>query len=240
MRSHLPFILLALAGAAQAADTVSVGHRVVPDAGEANSKPMTWRYGMLQTAREVFDERAAKQAPGAVLSFRLPKIDGGDNQVELVEADRRTALPMTSPTTFTLAPDIAAASDAQVVVNRNFRPGEVNHPNVRVRSPGLPDNVQRMGDLRLACAAQMAMAKTEGLKLRAVLGMAGLFGLDVCNELEVTRADPPSGKYDTVTIEDGERRLVQQRSQAKLPLLGDKDWSDEARISYTLDGSTAQ
>lgn len=240
MRPRLPLILLALASSANAADTISVGHRVVPDKEPAAAKPMAWRYGMLQTARELFDERAPGQAPGATLSFRLPKVDDGDNHVELVEDGRRSALPMTSATAFTFAPDTAAAADALVVVNRDFPPGVVNHPNVQVRSPGLPDNVQRMGDLRLACAAQIAMVKTEGLKIRAVFGMASLFGLDVCKELDVTKADPPAGKYDTVTIEEGERRLVLQGAQAKPPQLGDTGWSDEARISYTLAGQVMQ
>jgi len=242
MRFHAPLLLLALAGTAHAADTVSAGHRVIPDKGEAVAKPMAWRYAMLQTAQQVFDEGAPRQAPGATLSFRLPKVDAasGGNVVELVQAGRRTALPMPSATAFTLVPAGGIAADAEVVVNRHFPPGETNHPNVRVHSPGLPDGVQRMGDLRLACSAQIAMLKTAGLKVRAFFGMAGLFGLDVCEKLEVTKADPPAGKYDTVTIEDGDRRLVQLAGQAVPPTLGDKGWSDEARVSYTLDGHAVQ
>ena len=246
MRSHaspvLPLILLALAGTAHATDQVSAGHRMIPDKGEAVAKPMAWRYDTLQTAQEVFDEGAPRQAPGATLSFRLPKVDAasGGNGVELVQSGQRTALPMTSATTFTLVPAAGIAADAEVVVNRDFPPGEMNHPNVRVRSPGLPDGVQRMGDLRLACKAQVAMLKTVGLKVRAFFGMAGLFGLDVCEKLEVTKADPPAGHYDTVMIEDGERRLVQRAAQEKPPQLGDKGWSDDARISYKLDGHAVQ
>jgi hypothetical protein len=245
MRVHaslISVIVLALAGTVHAADTVSAGHRVIPDNGEAAAKPMAWRYGMLQTAQELFDQQAPRHAPGATLSFLLPKVDAasGNHQVDLVQAGQRTALPMTSATAFRLVPAAGIAADAEVVVNRTFPPGEINHPNVRVRSPGLPDGVQRIGDLRLACSAQIAMLKTEGLKVRALFGMAGLFGLDVCEKLEVTKADPPAGKYDTVTIEDGERRLVQLAGQATPPELGDKGWSDNARISYTLDGHAVQ
>ncbi|GGY13851.1 hypothetical protein GJV26_18835 [Massilia dura] len=243
MRFHTSVILLALAGTVQAADTVSFGHRVIPDNGEPVAKPMSWRYGMLRTAQALFDEGAPRQAPGATLSFRLPRLDAaqGDNHVEIIQGDKRTALPMTSPTTFGFVRDDAVPADAAVtVVNRHFPPGAVNHPNVRVRSPGLPDGVRRMGDLRLACAAQIAMMKTEGMQLRAMFGVAGLFGLNVCSELEVTKADPPAGKYDTVMLEDGERRLAWQASQANPPRIGDKGWSDDTRIRYTLDGIGVQ
>jgi hypothetical protein len=111
---------------------------------------------------------------------------------------------------------------------------------VLVRSPGLPDGVQRMGDLRLACAAQMEMAKAEGLKFRAVLATASLFGFNVCDKLEAAKVEAPKGAYDTVTIEDGERRLVMAAKDKHTPELGDKGWSDNARISYTLNGQAAQ
>jgi hypothetical protein len=97
-----------------------------------------------------------------------------------------------------------------------------------------------MGDLRLACAAQMAMAKAEGFKFRAALATASVFGLDVCDKLEVTKLDAPAEPYDTVTIEDGDRRLVMPAAGRNLPRLGDKNWSDNARISYSLNVHTPQ
>lgn len=120
---------------------------------------------------------------------------------------------------------LAEDGDARVVVNRNFPKGEFNHPLVQVRSPGLPDGVQRMGDLRLACVAQMAMAKGEGFKVRAALGAASLFGFNLC---------------DSVTIEDDGRRLLQSAQDKHQAKLGDKGWSDNARISDTLDGHPVQ
>jgi hypothetical protein len=242
MRIRSFLILLAVAGSAQAAD-ISVGHRDAPDDGEAVAKPMAWRLRLLARAQDVFDERAAGQAPGATMAFRLPKVDAAQagNQVEIVGADHHVPLPMASNNTFVLKRGtLAEDDDSMVVVNRNFPKGEFNHPLVQVRSPGLPDGVKRLGDLRLACAAQMEMAKAEGLKFRAVLATASLFGLNLCKKLEVTKFDEPAGPYDTVTIEDGGRRLVQARTDKHSPELGDKDWSDNARISYTLDGQLIQ
>lgn len=235
MRIRSFLVLLAVAGSAHASDGFNVGHR--DDSDEA--KPMAWRFSLLEKAQDVFARRAPEQAPGAAMTFRLPKVDAAQagNQVELVGADHRIPLPMASNTSFRLLRGtLAEDSDTMVVVNRNFPKGEFNHPLVQVRSPGLPDGVKRMGDLRLACAAQMEMAKAEGLKFRAVLAGASLFGFNVCDKLEATKVEEPKGAYDTVTVEDGERRLVQPAKDKHAPALGDKGWSDNARISYTLDG----
>jgi hypothetical protein len=239
MRICSLIILLAVAGSAHAGDSINIGHKI--DSDEA--KPMAWHLRLLETAQKVFNKEARGKAPGATLSFRLPKVDvsSGENQVEIVDGNSHTSLTMLSNTTFVLKRDILVEdSNALVVVNRNFPKGEFNHPLVQVRSPGLQDGARRMGDLRLACETQMEMAKGEGLKFRAVLGAVGLFGFSVCEELEAATVDEPAGKYDTVTIEDGNHRLVQLAKNKNALKLGDKAWSDNARISYTLNGSPVQ
>lgn len=235
MRIRSFLILLAVAGSAYAGDGINVGHKTDSD----EVKPMAWRFSLLERALDVFDKRAPERTPGASISFRLPKVDAsqGGNQVEIVGADHRVPLAMSSNNTFVLKRGtLAEDSDAMVVVNRNFPKGEFNHPLVQVRSPGLPDGVRRMGDLRLACEAQMEMAKSEGMKFRAALGAASLFGFSICKKLEAAKVEEPSGKYDTVTIEDGTRRLVHAAKDKNQVELGDKAWSDDARISYTLNG----
>jgi hypothetical protein len=230
MRFRSFLILLAVAGSVHADDL-------------EEAKPMAWRFHLLEKAQDTFEKRAAAQAPGAKMTFRLPKVDAAQpgNQVEIVGADHHVPLPMASNTSFALVRGtLAEDDDAMVVVNRNFPKGEFNHPLVQVRSPGLPDGVQRMGDLRLACAAQMDMAKAEGLKFRAVLATASLFGFNLCEKLEAAKVEEPKGAYDTVTIEDGQRRMVQSAKDKHALPLGDKSWSDDARISYTLNGQSVQ
>jgi hypothetical protein len=236
---YLVPIMLALAATAHAEDTVGFGHRVTPSDAQASGNPMAWHYRVLQAGQDAFDARAPAQAPGAALAFRLPKpalgLDG--NQVEIVRTDRRVPLTMASNDAFMLTRDAAAAqSDAMVTVaNRRFNKGSYNEPVARVRSPGLPENVRRLGDLRLACASQMAMLKAEDFKVRTMLSVTNLFGLDLCADTNVTSFDEPAGHYGTVTIEDGERRLVVPAKGSKAPRLGDRDWSDNARITYSMD-----
>jgi hypothetical protein len=240
---YLLTILLAVAGVAathaQAEDTVEFGHRVTPADNQAGANPMAWQYQVLHAAQDVFDQRAPAQAPGATLAFRLPKPALGQdgNAVEIVRAERRAPLAMVSNDAFTLTRDatFAQAGATVTVKNRNFNTGSYNEPIVQVRSPRLAENVRRLGDLRLACAAQMAMLKEEGFKVRAMLSVTNLFGLDLCEDTKAIDFDKPAGHYDVVTIEDGERRLVLAAGQPRAPRLGDKDWSDNARIIYTLD-----
>jgi hypothetical protein len=239
MRICSLIVLLAVAGSAYAGNGISIGHK--NDSNEA--KPMAWRFLALETAQKVFDKEAPEKAPSATMSFRLPKVDASsaENHVEIVDGNHHIPLTMPSNTTFVLKSDTQLEdSDALVVVNRNFPKGEFNYPLVQVRSPSLQDGVRRMGDLRLACEAQIEMAKGDGLKFRAVLGAASLFGFSVCEKLEVANVEEPAGKYDTVTIEDGSRRLVQLAKDKDALKLGDKAWSDDARISYTLNGNPAQ
>lgn len=241
MQMRFLLAAIALAGNVQAAEPASSGLQVVHVNGSAPGQPMAWRYELLQTARSTFDKQAATQAPGAQLRFRLPKVDPAQegNRVEIVLEDKRIPLVMTAPASFVL-PDHGAVDDgdAMVVANKEFPKGSYLHPNVQVRSPGLPANVVRMGDLRLACAAQVAMAKKESLKFRLLLGTVGLFA-DLCGEMEVTSMDAPAGPYDTITIEDGERTLTQPKAGGKLPRLGEKSWSDNARISYLSSAGAA-
>ena len=65
MRVHILLIALAAAGSAHATDSISLGHRIIPDDGQAAARTMAWRYHLLQTAQDVFDKQTATQAPGA-------------------------------------------------------------------------------------------------------------------------------------------------------------------------------
>lgn len=242
MRFSFLMAAIAVVAHAQAAEPANSGPQVVHVNGSVRGQTMAWRYGLLHKAQAVFQQHAAAQAPGAQLSFRLPRIDPAQegNQVEIVLEDKHVPLAMASPASFTLpGPGAVDDDDAMVVANKEFPKGSYLHPNVQVRSPGLAANVVRMGDLRLACAAQVAMAKAESLKFRLLLGTVGLFA-DLCGEMEITSMNAPPGRYDTVTIEDGERKLTLKKSQDKLPQLGEKSWSDEARIRYLSTEQAAQ
>jgi hypothetical protein len=238
MRTHL-FICLLAAGLTQNAMAIEVSHTVTGDkAGDA--KPMAWRYRMLAAGQDLFDKRAPSMAPGATLSFSLPKVEGGDNQVQIVKADGAVKLPMVTPTSFRLVRDDEAAQEnADVVVNRRFAPGEMIHPNVQVRSPGVGADTRRLGDLRLACQVQVAMVKTEEMKLRMLVAVVSMFGVDLCEKLKVDEIDAPRG-FARVAFEYAGHRVVYDRkgtAEQAMPTLSDRAWPDDTRISYLNDGA---
>ena len=221
---------------------IEFSHTVTGEqAGDA--KPMAWRYRVLAAGQDRFDQDAPRLAPGASLAFVLPKVEGGDNRVQIVKAEGPVSLPMVSPTSFKLVRDDSAAEEnAEVVVNRSFAPGQMIHPNVQVRSPGLAPDTRRLGDLRLACQVQMAMVKTEELKIRALLAVGSMFGLDVCKTAKVDEFDAPR-RFAQVVLEYGTRRSVygsRGTGQQRVPALSDSAWPDDTRVSYVSEDVAAQ
>ena len=207
------------------------------------AQQMAWRYATLAAAQDAFDRQAARLAPNSILTFRLA-LDAGDTTslVELVQGSDRTPLQMVAPAAFLLpGTDAGADADAaRVVVNRDFKSGQAMQPSVRVRSHDLPPGVVRMGDVRLACQAQMAMVKTTGFRVSAALGAASLFGFDVCNKLPVAAFDAPASRFDTIVVDDGERHASLAASAPAALTLGDRQWSDNARIRFMWQGQSVQ
>jgi hypothetical protein len=74
----------------------------------------------------------------------------------------------------------------------------------------------------------------------AALGAARLFGFDVCNKLAVTVFDAPARRFDTIVVDDGERRASLAAGAPDAPTLGDRQWSDNARISFTWQGQAVR
>ena len=239
MRAFSLMAVLAIATPGQAVQLPDSVPQIVQVPGVRPGEPMAWKYSLLRTGESEFEKHRERLAPRASLAFKLPNVDqsDNDNRVDLVASTGRIPLTMVTAAIFAL-PAAAPSSDndVMVVANKNFPKGSFRHPNVLVRSPGLPDGVKRMGDLRLACAAQLAMAKAQDFKFRALITGASLFG-DPCAEMEVTNIGAPAGPYDTVTVEDANRTVSRPRGQAAMLKLGDRSWTDEARIQYSLKGA---
>jgi len=124
-------ILLAVAGNAYAAGGSDVSHKT----NSTEAKPMGWRLCLLDTVQDLFDKRAPDKAPGATMSFRLPKVDPAqrEKQVVIVGADHRILLTTLPNIAFVFKRDtLSEDGDALVVVHRNFPKGEFSHSLVQV------------------------------------------------------------------------------------------------------------
>ena len=171
--------------------------------------PVSKSYRKMVEGMDLFDAMHAL-SPQGDLRFRLlpRKRDTRmeDVRVEVVGNDFATQVPVAEDGTFELARDPRAiAEDAQVRPNRTSK---TMTWRADVRSPGLPANVRRLGDLRLECAVGM---KAELVSNRTAWERFLDSFSDLSSYCEHTNnnylffADRP---VFSVTLVDGQRREV--------------------------------
>jgi hypothetical protein len=196
-----------------------------------------WPYATLAAGMVAFeDERAL--APQATLRFHLLLAPGvavlANVALTLVDGDHLARVPIT-PEGFFRLDHTRRADGAQLAASRNGGQFDGNRaPQPDVRTPGLPDHVRRLGDLRLECRVKMAMAK-EMLGFMQRTAISALGGSDWC-------APRKGGGYmvDTAlpvahaTLSQGTRTLalpVRGGSAVTVPI-ADNAWSDDALITF--------
>lgn len=140
--------ILCLPGAALAQDDVVV---------TAVRNPVAKSYKKMLEAMAHFEKRR-HLAPGASLKFRLYPKKGeavlAGVQLEVASDSASIPLDVAPDHTFVLERDaLALAEDARVMPNR--RAGTMTW-RADVRTPGLPPDVRRLGDLRLECEVGMS------------------------------------------------------------------------------------
>jgi hypothetical protein len=114
--------------------------------------PVDKSYRKMVQGMDLFDEMHAL-APKAGLRYRLyPRKSGTDmsiSQISLVGESFERPVPVAADSTFALARDRKAlAEDAFVRSERN---ADTMTWRADIRTPGLPRDVRRLGDLRLEC-----------------------------------------------------------------------------------------
>ena len=199
--------------------------------------PEVRKYVAIVAGLDAFDRYHGMAPRVASLRFRVAPRDGtgmaalpsarlgGENGFDLpltVDADGMFTVPRS-----------AAALDAnsELVLNQRRRAFRVKPV---VRSPGLPDNVRRLGDLRLECRVEVAIIKEE-IPLWVVLAANTLLRTrDWCGFM-IEGKSGFSFKHDkrlqAAVLVDGNRSalLETEGKRFRVPL-GDTRWSDDALI----------
>ena len=206
-------------------------------------------------------ERLHAMAPGASLRFKLlPRMPGTDmDHINLEILGDTVAFPVRveADRTFTLERDrVALAEDAAVTPNRRKQSMTWR---VEIRTPGLPPNTRRLGDMRLECL----VGHEAGLisNVRPLVGqLARLFTafVDYCNIEETQYLFFTDRPLFNVVLVNGARRepvpvdrLYAEATRdpnlkADLPYcdcevlldrtyflpLGDKSWPDDTLIEF--------
>jgi hypothetical protein len=156
LRGLMAAALVALGLHAAAQQPTSGQLAPVTIAAQANRNPVEKSYRKMVRGMDLF-ERQHSLSPQGVLRFKLlpRKRDTNLNQIDLVVLSQQVELPVliAPDQTFTLPRHPQAlAENAQVTPNRKFLSMTWR---TDIRTPGLPPNTRRLGDLRLECQVGM-------------------------------------------------------------------------------------
>lgn len=123
---------------------------------KANRDPVEKSYRKMVRGLDLFEKERA-MSPGAPLRFKLlarrPETDMNSIQIDVIGPTVDFVVPVAPDHTFTLPRNQAAFDDdAQVIPNRKK---QTMTWRTEIRTPGLPPNTRRLGDLRLECRVGM-------------------------------------------------------------------------------------
>lgn len=165
-------------------------------------------------------------------SVRVPA--GEQFSLRIASDSNSIAVPVSPDGWFTVPRSQAAYDDnADLILNQKKGTYKLS---VEVHTPGLPENVRRLGDLRLECKVQVAIIKEEIPFWVVALANSVLMTTDWCGKEKL--GDEPL-KFGTASIKPllaatlvhGERtqKLDSGKRSYQVPL-GDRSWPDDALV----------
>ncbi|MDB5929045.1 MAG: hypothetical protein JWR60_752 [Polaromonas sp.] len=180
-------------------------------AAKANRDPVEKSYRKMVKGMDLFEQQRSALAPQAALRFKLlPRRPDTDlNNIELAVVGSRVEfeVPIAPDHTFTLPRNPQALEEnAQVIPNRKRQSMTWR---TEIRTPGLPPNTRRLGDLRLECKVGMeAGLVSNSSNLVGQLVKSVLYTPAYCDgkaPLYLFFADRP---VFSVALVNGERREI--------------------------------
>jgi hypothetical protein len=165
----------------------------------------------------------ALAVPGAGEQFAL-RIAGDDVSVQVpIAADGYFVVPRSE-----------ALYDANADLILNQKKGSYKM-SVEVRTPGLPENVRRLGDLRLECKVQVAIVKEEIPLWIVALANSVLLTRDWCSaslgKEQVNFSFFSPSTVASATMSYGDRSVQLENGKHSYSVrLGDRSWPDDALV----------
>jgi hypothetical protein len=241
-------ILFGVNVSASAADTP-------PDSPEsihvnAIRKPEVRKYTAIVAGLDAFERHHSMAPKAEALRFRVERRAWTDNTprpgeaplVLRLEGKDDFVLPLALNDAFeTIVPrsSAALAADSELVLNRKRRMYRVTP---LVRSPGLPENVRRLGDLRLECHVMVAIGKEELGLMRTLFVNSVLLTPNWCSFFNAERDgfqfDTPA-TLSRATLREGDRtKDLPVEGRSFRTAMSDPDWSDDALIELAFEPVT--
>ncbi len=177
---------------------------------------------MAPLAPEVtFRMRASGQSATAAEPLAL-RIVGDDDSAPI-------ALPIDADGVFRV-PRIQAAYDARADLVLNQKKDKFR-AKAEVRTPGLPDNVRRLGDMRLECRVRLAIGKYEAPFWVIALANGIFLTSDWCGHGKISWSIVSAAPLAGATLVDGERRAeLALHGKEYMAPIGDPSWPDDTLI----------
>jgi len=219
----------ALPGAARAADA----HAATVNVNGIRDPEMR-SYRSIWAGFDAFDAHHAL-APQAALRFRLIRPDGKPAGAEdglalrLASDDISVPVPIGADGMLDIARSRAAYdADASFILNQK---SGLFSARPEIRTPGLPANVRRLGDLRLECRVSVAIVKEQmSFVTRAAINTL-MLGSDWCGKKDMQAAYPAERELGGATIRHGGRSAeLDLDGRTYMAPLGRQDWPDDALI----------
>lgn len=237
------FLLLLCACWATAAADAAQAQDAPPPAKEAPAihikglrNPEDLAYASFVAAQQAYEENR-RYAPDAPLLFQIKSHSGQFDGLRITIAGDNTFIPVPYDEAgqFTVPYDKAALQD-DAMVTTDKKHGELYWLPV-IRTPGLPPDTLRLGDLRLSCRVSWALEKGDAsIATRMMWGLMG-----GCNSNSFTTLGLPqpgmlvrlvSGdKAEVLAVKGGDEHYVAHRTRWQPPL-GDAAWPDDTRVEF--------
>jgi hypothetical protein len=237
-RNTLLSVLVMVGACAQAAQTPDGGEPVAEVAVNGLKDPELKPYRVMSAGLDAFDAYR-RYAPNAALLFKLSRfgeVNWFKSNVEgvslrLAGNDSSIPIPLGADGTFTLPRSKEAYDDdAELILNQKK---SLIRFSVDVRTPGLPANVRRLGDLRLECKVIMAIGKKElNFAIRAAFNTMFL-GRDWCSSRRAKFGFAlPDWTIGTTIVDAGKRTPLNAYGYQIVAPLADQSLSDDALVEF--------
>ena len=201
-------------------------------------------YRHVMAGLDVFEEDHAQAPAVPALRFRLkPRastVDKSTDGITLRIEGKGDPIPVAidADGTFTIVRNEAAFDDnADLIFNRKRRQFQAF---ADIRTPGLPANVRRLGDLRLECKVNMAIIKKEVPFLVRAAVNSVLLTTDWCAKLTIflSMPEPKELARLTLTYQDRKRELSRREIEEimETPLMDRKAWPDDTLVELEMAG----
>ncbi|MCX7221136.1 MAG: hypothetical protein NTY70_20075 [Burkholderiales bacterium] len=195
-------------------------------------------YRVMSAGLDAFQEHHSR-APAAQLKFRLSKrtdanqyrsnLDGVS--LRIVGSDTSIPVPIASDGTFILPrSETAYVEDSDLILNQKKSLIRVS-PDVR--TPGLPSNVRRLGDLRLECEVIVAIRKKElNFAQRAAINVFMLGGDWCARGVGKFSFALPDWAVNATLIYEGTRKSIPVLGYDFIAPIQDASVPDDALVEF--------